>query len=132
MSTAGLNANRPLSPHLQIYRVTMTMAMSIIHRITGVGLYLGTVLLTWWLVAAASGPAYFNFVNRIFGSWIGLVILFLFSWTLIHHMLGGIRHLIWDTGNGLGKPARDILATATLVGSTTITVLVWIVGLLVR
>jgi len=132
MSTAGLNANRPLSPHLQIYRVTMTMAMSIIHRITGVGLYLGTVLLTWWLVAAASGPAYFNFVNRIFGSWIGLVILFLFSWTLIHHMLGGIRHLIWDTGTGLGKPARDILATATLVGSTTITVLVWIVGLLVR
>ena len=132
MSTAGLNANRPLSPHLQIYRVTMTMAMSIIHRITGVGLYLGTVLLTWWLVAAASGPAYFNFVNRIFGSWIGLVILFLFSWTLIHHMLGGIRHLIWDTGKGLGKPARDMLATGTLVGSTTLTVLVWIVGILVR
>lgn len=132
MSTAGLNANRPLSPHLQIYRVTMTMAMSIIHRITGVGLYLGTVLLTWWLVAAASGPAYFDFVNRIFGSWIGLVILFLFTWTLIHHMLGGIRHLIWDTGTGLGKPARDMLATATLAGSIAITVLVWIVGILVR
>lgn len=132
MSTAGLNANRPISPHLQIYRVAMTMAMSIIHRITGVGLYLGTVLLTWWLVAAASGPAYFDFVNRIFGSWIGLVILFLFTWTLIHHMLGGIRHLIWDTGTGLGKPARDMLATATLAGSIAITVLVWIVGILVR
>jgi succinate dehydrogenase / fumarate reductase cytochrome b subunit len=132
MSTAGLNANRPLSPHLQIYRVTMTMAMSIVHRITGVGLYLGTLLLAWWLVAAAIGPDYFHFVNRIFGSWIGLVILFLFTWALIHHMLGGIRHLVWDTGHGLGKPARDQLATATLVGSVAITILLWIVGIVVR
>jgi succinate dehydrogenase / fumarate reductase cytochrome b subunit len=132
MSTAGLNANRPLSPHLQIYRVTMTMAMSIVHRITGVGLYLGTLLLAWWLVAAASGPGYFLFVNRIFGSWIGLVILFLFTWALIHHMLGGIRHLVWDTGHGLGKPTRDQLATATLVGSIAITILLWIIGIVVR
>jgi len=132
MSTAGLNANRPLSPHLQIYRVTMTMAMSIVHRITGVGLFLGTLLLAWWLVAAASGPHYFHFVNRIFGSWIGLVILFLFTWALIHHMLGGIRHLVWDTGHGLGKPTRDQLATATLVGSIAITILLWIIGIVVR
>jgi succinate dehydrogenase / fumarate reductase cytochrome b subunit len=132
MSTAGLNANRPLSPHLQIYRVVMTMAMSIVHRITGVCLYLGTLLLAWWLAAAASGPDYFGFVNRIFGSWIGLVILFLFTWTLIHHMLGGLRHFVWDTGHGLEKPMRDYLATATLVGSVTITILLWIVGIAVR
>lgn len=131
MTTAGLKANRPLSPHLQVYRFAMTMAMSIVHRITGVGLYLGTVLLTWWLVAAASGPDYFHLVNRIFGSWVGLIILFLFTWALVHHMLGGMRHFIWDTGRGLGKPMRDYLATATLVGSIAITVLLWIVGLLV-
>ena len=113
-------------------RVVMTMAMSIVHRITGVCLYLGTLLLAWWLAAAASGPEYFRFVNRIFGSWIGLVILFLFSWVLIHHMLGGLRHLVWDTGRGLGKPMRDHLATATLVGSVAITILLWIVGFLVR
>jgi succinate dehydrogenase / fumarate reductase, cytochrome b subunit len=132
MSTAGLKANRPLSPHLQIHTFYMTMAMSIVHRITGVGLYFGTLLLAWWLVAAASGPAYFDFVNRILGSWIGIIVLFLYSWTLIHHMLGGLRHFVWDTGHGLGKPERDILATATLIGSITLTVLLWIVGLLVR
>jgi succinate dehydrogenase / fumarate reductase cytochrome b subunit len=131
MTTAGLKANRPLSPHLQVYRFAMTMAMSIVHRITGVGLYLGTVLLAWWLVAAASGPDYFQLVNRIYGSWIGLLILFLFTWALVHHMLGGIRHFIWDTGRGLDKPMRDHLATATLVGSVAITILLWIVGLLV-
>ncbi len=131
MTTAGLKANRPLSPHLQVYRFAMTMAMSIVHRITGVGLYLGTVLLAWWLVAAASGPDYFQLVNRIYGSWIGLLILFLFTWALVHHMLGGIRHFIWDTGRGLDKPMRDHLATATLVGSVAITILLWIIGLLV-
>ena len=132
MSTAGLKANRPLSPHLQIYRFAMTMVMSIVHRITGVGLYFGTLLLAWWLVAAASGPGYFDFVNGIFGSWPGLVVLFGFSWALVHHMLGGLRHFLWDTGRGLGKPARDILATATLVGSIAITILLWIVGIAVR
>ena len=131
MSTAGMKANRPLSPHLQIYRFAMTMAMSIVHRITGVGLYFGTLLLTWWLIAAASGPEYFGFVNAVLGSWFGLIVLFCYSWTIIHHMLGGIRHLIWDTGTGLGKPARDIIATATLIGSITLTILVWIVGLAV-
>jgi succinate dehydrogenase / fumarate reductase cytochrome b subunit len=107
------------------------MAMSIVHRITGVGLYLGTLLLVWWLVAAASGPAYFDFVNGVLGSWFGLIVLFGYTWTIIHHMLGGIRHLIWDTGVGLGKPARDIIATTTLVASIILTVLVWIVGLAV-
>jgi succinate dehydrogenase / fumarate reductase cytochrome b subunit len=131
MSSAGMKANRPLSPHLQIYRFAMTMAMSIVHRITGVGLYFGTLLLAWWLVAAASGPDYFAFVNAILGSWFGLIVLFCYTWTIIHHMLGGIRHLIWDTGVGMGKPARDTIATATLVGSIILTILVWIVGLAV-
>lgn len=132
MTTAGMKANRPLSPHLQIYRFAMTMAMSIVHRITGIGLYFGMLLLTWWLVAAASGPGYFAFVNGLLGSWLGLLILFGFTWALIHHMLGGLRHFVWDTGRGMGKPARDLFATATLIGSVVLTILLWIVGLAVR
>ncbi|MEO8669330.1 MAG: succinate dehydrogenase, cytochrome b556 subunit [Bauldia sp.] len=128
MSDTGARANRPLSPHLQIYRWPLTMAMSIAHRVTGVGLYFGMLLLAWWLTAAASGEAYFAFVNGIFGSWIGLVVLFGFSFALIHHMIGGLRHFIWDFGYGLGKPARDRLALANIVLSVAITIVLWIVG----
>jgi succinate dehydrogenase cytochrome b subunit len=132
MSTADTKANRPLSPHIQIYHWHLTMVMSIAHRVTGVALYAGTLLLAWWLIAAASGHAYFRFVNGIFGSWIGLIILFAFTWALIHHMLGGIRHFIWDTGHGLDAPMRDRLARATIVGSVALTIVVWIIGLAVR
>jgi succinate dehydrogenase / fumarate reductase cytochrome b subunit len=129
MPSAEAKASRPLSPHLQVYRWSMTMAMSIFHRATGIALYGGTLLLAWWLIAAASGEAYFNFVNGIFGSWIGLVILFGFTWSLVHHMLGGIRHFIWDFGRGMGKPARDRLALLNLVGSVAITIVLWAIGL---
>lgn len=131
MSSADLKANRPLSPHIQIYHWHLTMAMSIAHRVTGVALYFGTILLAWWLLAAASGPKYFHFVNGLASSWLGLVVLFGFSWALIHHALGGIRHFIWDTGHGLGKPARDQLALANIVGSVVLTILLWIIGILV-
>jgi len=132
MSTTDMRANRPLSPHIQIYRWPLTMAMSIAHRVTGIGLYAGMALLAWWLTAAASGPAYFDFVNGLFGSWIGLVILFGFTWALLHHMLGGLRHFIWDLGHGLTKPARDQLALLNLIGSIGLTVVVWAIALLVR
>ena len=79
------------------------MVMSILHRITGGALYFGTLLVAWWLIAAASSAATFDFVNGLFGSWIGRLVLFGYTWALIHHMLGGIRHLIWDTGAGLEK-----------------------------
>jgi succinate dehydrogenase / fumarate reductase cytochrome b subunit len=132
MSSAELKAGRPLSPHLQIYRWRMTMAMSILHRLTGVALYFGTALLAWWLIAAASGPDYFRFVNRLAGTWVGLIVLFGYSWVLIHHALGGVRHFIWDTGRGLGAPARDRLALWNLIGSVALTVLLWAIGLSVR
>ena len=105
--------------------------MSIAHRITGVALYFGTALLAWWLIAAASGPDYFDFVNGLAGSWLGLVVLFGYSWALIHHVLGGVRHFIWDTGNGLGKPARDRIALANIVGSVALTIVVWAIALAV-
>jgi len=132
MSNADLRGNRPLSPHLQIYKPILTMVMSILHRITGAALYFGTVLLAWWLIAAAAGPAYFDFVNGIYGSFIGRLILFGFTWALVHHMLGGLRHFVWDMGAGFGREAREWLAKATIVGSVALTLVLWIIGYMVR
>ncbi|MFD1697048.1 succinate dehydrogenase, cytochrome b556 subunit [Roseibium aestuarii] len=132
MSNADLRGNRPLSPHLQIYKLILTMVMSILHRITGGALYFGTLLLAWWLIAAAAGPEYFEFVNGIYGSIIGRLILFGFTWALVHHMLGGLRHFIWDMGAGFGREAREWLARATIIGSVTLTLVLWIIGYMVR
>ena len=122
---------RPLSPHLQIYRMTMTMAMSIVHRISGAALYVGTLLFVWWLLAAAS-PRNFDVINGFFGSWIGRLILFGYTWALLHHLLGGVRHLIWDTARGLEPAEREFAAWATLIGSITLTVVLWMLGLMLR
>ena len=122
--------SRPLSPHMQIYRWPLPMMMSIVHRITGVGLYFGTLLMAWWLIAASAGPnAYANFggfINSLFGR----LILFGYTWALIHHMLGGIRHLIWDTGRGFSQAEREGLALATIAGSVALTIVIWVVGYL--
>jgi succinate dehydrogenase / fumarate reductase cytochrome b subunit len=121
-------AERPISPHLQVYRWTLTMTMSIVHRITGVGLYLGSLLLAWWLIAASSGPNAYAKVQWFMGTAIGLLLLFSYTWALIHHMLGGIRHLIWDVGYGHGPSEREWLTAAGLVGSIGLTILLWVVG----
>jgi succinate dehydrogenase / fumarate reductase cytochrome b subunit len=128
MGDAKLAANRPLSPHLSIYRPMLTMLMSIAHRITGFGNAIGFLLLAWWLVAIAAGPKRYAQVSSFFASIPGRALLFLFSWSLIHHMLGGIRHLIWDTGRGLDKVTIEIFAWATIIGSITLTILMWIAG----
>jgi succinate dehydrogenase / fumarate reductase, cytochrome b subunit len=122
-------AERPLSPHLQIYKPMLTMMMSIVHRITGGALYFGMLLVAWWLIAASSPTAYARF-QWFASSWIGRLILFGYTWALIHHLLGGIRHLIWDTGRGFGATEREWLAAANLIGSIAITVLLWIFVLL--
>lgn len=123
---SDLRSARPLSPHLTIYKFRPTMAMSILHRITGAALYGGTLLLVWWLVAAASGPDAFETASDFFGSIVGRIILFGYSWALLHHMFGGIRHLIWDTGHGLSKETSTKLAIATLVASLAMTLILWI------
>src|ERR1700756_161404 len=120
---------RPLSPPLQIYRPTLTMTMSIVHRITGIGLYFGMILLAWWFIAAAGPNGYARF-QWFIGSWIGRLILFGYTWALVHHMLGGIRHLIWDTGRGLGPVEREWLVAANLIGPIVITLGLWVIGLL--
>jgi succinate dehydrogenase / fumarate reductase cytochrome b subunit len=111
---------------LQIYRFTWTMAMSIVHRATGMALYAGMVLVVVWLLAVASGPEAYALVHSGFASWIGLIVLIGFTWALIHHLIGGIRHLVWDTGVGLTAPARFLWAKGTLVGSVVLTVLLWL------
>ena len=119
---------RPLSPHLSIYRPMLTTAMSIIHRITGAALFFGTLLMAWWLLAAASGPTAYARVLTFLDSIIGGLILLGYTWALLHHMLGGIRHLIWDTGTGFGPVEREWLTLATLIGSIGLTILVWVLG----
>jgi succinate dehydrogenase / fumarate reductase cytochrome b subunit len=121
---------RPLSPHLFIYKPMLTMMMSIVHRITGAALYFGTLLVAWWLLAAASGPNAYAGFGSFMGSFLGRFILLGYTWALVHHALGGIRHLIWDTGRGFGPQEREWLAAANLIGSISLTVLIWIVGYL--
>ena len=128
MANTDMRTKRPLSPHLQVYRPLFTMMMSILHRITGSALYVGTVLMVYWLLAAASGPQAYNTAMDLFGSFFGRLVLFGFTWALMHHMLGGIRHFIWDTGRGLDEVGRNWLARATLAGSLSLTVILWLIG----
>lgn len=128
--TNKLEAERPLSPHLQIYRPMLTMLMSIAHRITGASLAVGFALLTWWFVAVSMGPEAYATVQSFFGSLVGRALLFAFTWALIHHALGGIRHLIWDTGAGFDPQTIEVLARATIIGSVVLTILVWVIGYL--
>jgi len=121
----GSQAARPLSPHLQIYRMPVNMLMSIVHRITGGALYVGTVLAVWVLVAAASGPDAFAYVIGLLGTWPGLIVLFGYTWALLHHLVGGIRHFIWDTGHGYDLAIVDLLSWGTLAVSGTLTLLIW-------
>jgi len=130
MADTKAPVQRPLSPHLTIYHPALTMMMSIAHRITGAALYVGAVLVAWWLVAAASGPNGYAAVQWFMGTIIGRIILFGYTWALIHHMLGGIRHLIWDTGHGFAAHERNWLAGATVIGSIGLTILLWAFGYL--
>ena len=129
---ASARRERPLSPHLTVYRPPITMTMSIIHRITGGALYFGTLLVAAWLIAASSSQAAFDRVDWAFGSWLGRLVLFGYTWALMHHMLGGLRHLIWDTGAGLEKHTASKIAWATLAGSIMLTLVIWIAGYAAR
>lgn len=121
----GSKANRPLSPHLQVYKPIINMVMSIIHRMTGAALYVGSLLLAWWLVSAAVSPTYFAYVNDLFASPFGQLVLFGYTWALLHHMLGGVRHFIWDTGRGFEIQTINALSWATIALSASLTALIW-------
>ena len=125
-------AARPLSPHLQIYRWSWTMAMSVAHRATGAALYGGTLLVALWLIAAASGPSAYDTAQAIAGSVLGRLVLFGYTFVLLHHMVGGLRHFIWDIGHGYDPQTRMNLAKFSGLVSGILTLLVWIVAYAVR
>jgi len=129
---SSLEARRPLSPHLSIYRPTLTMMMSIVHRITGGALYFGTLLLAWYLIAAATDKKSFDVVAWVMGSLIGQLVLLGYTWALLHHLLGGIRHMIWDEGYGFEHPLRERLAQATLIGSIVLTIIIFALAHLIH
>ena len=132
MAETGESASRPLSPHLSVYRPLINMVMSILHRITGAALYLGTLLLAAWLVAAAGGEAQFERVNAFFAHPFGKLVLFGYSWALLHHMLGGLRHFVWDTGRGFSIGQVNALSWFTIIGSVLLTLALWMVGLTLK
>ncbi|MGE0418557.1 MAG: succinate dehydrogenase, cytochrome b556 subunit [Acetobacteraceae bacterium] len=130
-NTDGKLVRRPLSPHLQVYRWPISMALSIGHRISGVGLGIGTLLLTWWLVAAAVSESAFNGIQWFLASPIGLLLLFGWTAALMFHFFSGIRHLIWDAGHGFESPQYNNSAWAVVIATVVTTVLIWVVGLAV-
>jgi succinate dehydrogenase cytochrome b subunit len=127
MAETQAPVQRPLSPHLQIYRLSLSMLMSGLHRITGLALCAGMVVLAWWLLAAATGQNAYGTFEGFATSWIGRLILFGFSWSLLHHLLGGLRYLIWDLGYGMEPAEREWLVRANIIGSILLTVLLWVI-----
>ena len=120
--------NRPLSPHLTIYRPQLTSVTSIFVRITGNALLGAVVLVVWWLMAAVTSDTAFALVNSVITSWFGTVVLTLSAWALWYHLLGGLRHLIWDTGRGLAVPTAEKMGIAMIIGSFVLTALtIWLV-----
>ncbi len=120
---------RPLSPHLQIYRWQLTSVLSILHRFSGIALAAGTLLLVWWLVAAAQGPDSYATVQGFLGSWFGRLVLFGWTVALFYHLCNGLRHLWWDTGHGFDLPTVYKTGWAVVAGTGVLTVIVWIAGI---
>jgi len=131
-ASPGSPRPRPLSPHLSVYRPTMTMAMSIAHRTSGAALYVGVLLLAWFLIAVSSDASSFAVFSDFISSFIGRLTLFVITWALFHHLVGGVRHILWDAGHGLDAPLRDQMAWATAIGGFALTVLVWAICFAVR
>ena len=119
---------RPMSPHLMIYRPQLTSVLSIIHRGTGVGLAVGTVFLTWWLVAAALGPETYEATRELYGTWMGQVVLFGFSVCLFYHLCNGVRHLLWDIGLMLEIENVYRSGWVMLCASAVLTFVAWSIG----
>ena len=120
--------NRPLSPHLTIYRPQMTSMTSIFVRITGNALIVAALLVVWWFVAAAAGPDAYATADAVITSWFGNLVMVLSAWALWYHTLGGIRHLIWDAGYGLEVAQSEFMGWIMIFGSLALTVLTIIIA----
>ena len=124
--------NRPLSPHLQIYKPQITSTLSILHRFTGVALSVGALLLVWWLIAAAAGPDAYAGVESFIGSWLGYIVMIGWSFSLFYHLCNGIRHLFWDAGRGFEITTVERSGWVVIIASLSLTAAAWIVALIVR
>ena len=118
---------RPLSPHLQVYKPQMTSVLSILHRGTGVALSIGTLLIVYWLAAAAVGPEAFERAQHALGSMLGQLFLFCWTWALFYHLCNGIRHLLWDAGHGFDIPTVYKTGKTVLGAATALTFVCWII-----
>ncbi|NKB48328.1 MAG: succinate dehydrogenase, cytochrome b556 subunit [Alphaproteobacteria bacterium] len=120
--------NRPLSPHLQVYRPQLTSMLSILHRLTGVALAIGTLLLVWWLIAAASGPDAYATAQGFIGSILGRLLLLGWTFALFYHLANGIRHLAWDIGWGFELPTAYTTGWLVVIVSIVLTLVSWVGG----
>ena len=123
------NHGRPLSPHLSIYRWPITMLLSILHRITGVSMALGLIVLTAWLMTAAAGPEQYQYFRAVMGSPFGIVLLIGWTFAFFLHLGNGIRHLVWDTGRGLERSQANASAWGALFVAAVLTAAFWLVRL---
>ena len=121
--------NRPLSPHLQVYRPQLTSVLSIFHRLSGITLATGAAMLACWLLTAAAGPEYYEWSRWFLSSWLGIGLLALWSWCLFYHLCYGIRHLFWDVGLGFSLKATYFSGITMLISSALLTGLSWGIGL---
>jgi len=122
-------AGRPLSPHLQIYRPQITSVLSISHRVTGLALAVGTLLLVWWLLAAAAGPAAYAQAQAFLGSWLGVLLLVGWAYALFFHLCNGIRHLVWDAGHGFDITTTYATGWAVVAASAGLTLIAVVAGI---
>lgn len=120
--------NRPLSPHLQVYRPQISSVLSILHRITGVALAVGSLLLVYWIIAAAAGPEAFATAQSLIGSFIGRLLLFGWTYALFFHLANGIRHLFWDIGRGFELKTVSVTGWAAVIAALLLTLIAWAVG----
>ncbi len=130
MTEAAKPPARPLSPHLQVYRLPLAAWLSITHRITGVGLTLGTLMLTWWIASAAYGPLAYDTASGFIGSPLGYLLLLGFSVALFFHLCNGIRHLFWDAGMNFEIAETKRANVIVLIGTVTLTVITWLLALI--
>lgn len=130
MANAGTDARaekRPLSPHLTIFKPWLTMAMSMAHRISGAALYICMALLALFLLGAGFGGWLHSLTGWLGSGFVGGLLVFLTTWAIFHHLLGGIRHALWDRGLYMDPQGRELLAQASLYGGIGLTVLLWII-----
>lgn len=117
--------NNPLSPHLSIYKFKLSLLMSIAHRITGGALYFSMLIFLFFLFSLSSGASAYELFSSIIGTWIGKIVILGITWAVFHHMLGGLRHFLWDMVKGFEVKTVDKLATITLLGGIVLTIIYW-------